>query len=81
MSIEENFAEINFRVHYIDHDYTIVNFESECRIIHRWLRVFGFHHNDFVIDSPEADDNGWMHGYIRVELKDHYRGQGKRVLF
>ena len=33
-SLVENFEEMKFRVHYIDHDYTVANFESECRIIH-----------------------------------------------
>ena len=33
-SLEEIFEDMNFQVHYIDHDYTVANFESECRIIH-----------------------------------------------
>ena len=78
--IEENFEDMKFPVHYFDHDYTVANFESECRIIHRWLHVFGFHHDDFSIDSPEAYDEQGVHGYIVVTLIDHYRHQGKRVL-
>ncbi len=33
-SKEENFEDMKFQVHYTDHDYTVANFESECRIIH-----------------------------------------------
>lgn len=80
-SIEETFEDMKFHVHYTDHDYTVANFESECRIIHRWLHVFGFHHDDFSIDPPEAYDERGFHGYINVTLIDRYRYQGKRVLF
>ena len=80
-SVEENFEDMNFRVHYFDHYYTVANFESECRIIHRWLHVFGFHHNDFLIDPPEAYDEEGLHGYITVTLIDRYNHGQKRVLF
>jgi hypothetical protein len=81
-SIEENFKQMEFRVHYFNHDYTVANFKSECRIIHRWLHVFGFHHDDFDIHPPVADCLSEMYGYIRVELIDRYRDQGNRsVLF
>ena len=79
-SIEENFEDMKFQVHYTDHDYTVANFESECRIIHRWLHVFGFHHDDFSIDPPEAYHEQGLYGYINVTLIDRYRHQGKRVL-
>ncbi len=79
-SIEENFEDMNFQVHYFDHNYTVANFESECRIIHRWLHVFGFHHDDFSIDPPEAYDKQGLNGYIPVRLIDRYRQQEKRVL-
>jgi hypothetical protein len=80
-SIEENFEDMNFKVHYFDHDYTVTHFESECRIIHQWLHVFGFHNYDFSIDLPEAYDDQGLHGYIRVTLIDRYRHGQKRVLF
>ena len=79
-SIEENFEDMNFRVHYFDHEYTVANFESECRIIHQWLHVFGFLHNDFSVDPPEACDDQGLHGYITVTLIDRYRHGQKRVL-
>jgi len=80
-SMEENFENMNFKVHYFNHDYTIANFESECRFIHRWLHVFGFHHYDFSIDPPEAYDKNVMHRYIVVMLADRYRVGGScRVL-
>ena len=79
-SIEENFRQMEFQVNYFDHDYTVANFESECRIIHRWLHVFGFHHDDFSIDPPEAYHEQGLYGYINVTLIDRYRHQGKRVL-
>jgi hypothetical protein len=81
-SIEENFRQMEFQVNYFDHDYTVANFESECRTIHRWLHVFGFHHDDFVIHPPVAECPNERYGYIRVELIDRYRDQGnRRVLF
>ena len=79
-STEEIFEDMKFQVHYTDHDYTVANFESECRIIHQWLHVFGFHHDDFSIDPPEAYDEQGLYGYINVTLIDRYRHQGKRVL-
>jgi hypothetical protein len=69
-SIEENFRQMEFQVNYLDHDYTVANFESECRTIHRWLHVFGFHHDDFVIHPPVAECPNKRYGYIRVELID-----------
>ncbi len=82
-SIEENFKQMEFRVHYFDHDYTVANFESQCRIIHRWLHVFGFHHDDFEIQAPVMDSRiSEIVGYIPVTLIDCYRDQGnRRVLF
>ena len=42
--------------------------------------MFGFHHDDFSIDPPEAYDEQGLHGYIPVTLIDRYRQQEKRVL-
>ena len=42
--------------------------------------MFGFHHDDFSIDPPEAYDEQGLHGYINVTLIDCYRHQGKCVL-
>ena len=42
--------------------------------------MFGFHHDDFSIDPPEACDKQGLHGCIPVTLIDHYRHQGKRIL-
>ena len=84
-SILTNFKDMCFLVHYLDHDYTTANFDSECRIIHRWLHVFGFHHYDYTIGSPiPADLSGPMRGYdghIMVTLIDRYHNsEGQRVL-
>ena len=72
-----NFRDMKFNVYYFDHDYTVANFESECRLIHRWLHVFGFHHHDFSIDPPAPySPNAIHHGYIVVRLADRYRVVG-----
>ena len=76
----DNFCNMKFKVYYFNHDYTFATFESECRIIHRWLHVFGFHHDDFDIYPPVADCQSEGYVYIRVELIHRYRDQGKRVL-
>ena len=41
--------------------------------------MFGFHHDDFSIDPPEAYDEQGLHGYIPVTLIDRYGHQGKCV--
>ena len=42
--------------------------------------MFGFHHDDFSIDPPEAYHEQGLFGYINVTLIDCYRHQGKHVL-
>jgi hypothetical protein len=84
--IVENFGQMEFLVHYLDHNYTSANFQSECRIIHRWLNVFGFHHYDFSIGPPvplDDNENGpnmVNEGHIKVTLVDRYVRRGQRVL-
>jgi hypothetical protein len=80
-SIVKNFENMSmqFMVQYLDHDYTTANFDSECRIIHRWLHMFGFHHYDFEINLPVPLNEG-MNGNILVRLIDCYTKGGGRTL-
>ena len=81
-SIVKHFENMSmwFMVQYLDHDYITANFDSECRIIHWWLHVFGFHHYDFEINLPVPLNEG-MNEKKLVRLIDCYTKGGQRTLF
>ena len=56
---------------YGDHDYTVSNFNKQCKIIHQWFNVWGLSEQDYKIGEPERESgNRYIQnvGIIRVKI-------------